>query len=252
MTTQAGTVGPLAAGLRWAIDRALAVGYGVVYDCIFERFGPYRALQQEILDVVRAAAGARHPQEIRVLDIGCGPGNFSLLLANAGFSVIGVDAYEPLVTLAQEKRRAQHLPNLAFKCVNVGHTAAFPAARFDQILNVHFLYAHPDPDAILREAARLLAPGGHGVFVNLTRRVWVLPTFRRLREVEGWGAALGSLLWMLPNALFESLRPRQTGPHYWGEAQFAERLRTAGFEVLELRRTFFDGASLLAWVRKPA
>lgn len=251
MTAPAASAKPLTAGLRWAVDRALAVGYGVVYDYIFERFDPYRALQQEVLDVVRAAAGARTPREVRVLDIGCGPGNFSLLLAGAGFSVIGVDAYEPLVTLAQEKRRAQHLPNLAFKRVPLAHTTAFPAAHFDQVLNVHFLYAHPDPDAILREAERLLAPGGHGVFVNLTRRVQVCPTFRRLRKDAGWSTALGSLLWILPNALFENLRPRQTSPHYWDEAQFAERLRTAGFEVLELRRTFFEGASLLAWVRKP-
>jgi SAM-dependent methyltransferase len=242
--------GRVAAGVRWSIDRALAVGYGLVYDYIFDRFGPYRVLQQEVLDMVRTTAGGRRPREFRVLDIGCGPGNFSLLLADEGFSVIGVDAYEPLVTLAQEKRRAQHLPNLAFKCVNVAQTAAFPAAHFDHVLNVHFLYAHPDPDAVLREAARLLVPGGHGVFVNLTRRVWVLPTFHRLRRHVGWGAALSSLLWMLPNALFETVRPRQTGPHYWDEAQFDAHLRAAGFDVLELRRTFFEDASLLARVRK--
>lgn len=252
MVAMAGPLRQLATGVRWAIDRALAVGYGLVYDYIFDRFGPYRALQQEVLDVVRAAADGKSLRDVRVLDIGCGPGNFSLLLANTGFSVIGVDAYEPLVTLAQEKRRSQHLPNLAFRYVNVAHTPAFPAAHFDQVLNVHFLYAHPDPDAILREAARLLMPGGHGVFVNLTRRVWVCPTFRRLRQEVGWRTALNSLVWTLPNALFESLRSRDTGPHYWSEAQFAERLGAAGFEVLELRRTFLEGASLLAWVRKPA
>ena len=49
--------------------------------------------------------------------------------------------------------------------------------------------------------------------------------------------------------MFEVTRKR-VGPHYWQEEEFASRLRGAGFTVLELRRTFFDEASLLAWVRK--
>ena len=43
---------------------------------------------------------------------------------------------------------------------------------------------------------------------------------------------------------------RPIGPHYWPEAEFEARLRNAGFTVLDLRRTFFDDVSLLAWVRK--
>src|SRR3970282_2008773 len=61
-----------------AMGRALGVGSGLVYDYIFDRFGPYRALQQEVLDVVRAAADGKSLRDVRVLDIGCGPGNFSL------------------------------------------------------------------------------------------------------------------------------------------------------------------------------
>ena len=57
------------------------------------------------------------------------------------------------------------------------------------------------------------------------------------------------LRWVLPNAIFEAIR-RPIGPHYWPEAEFEARLRSAGFTVLDLRRTFFDDVSLLAWVRK--
>jgi hypothetical protein len=81
--------------------------------------------------------------------------------------------------------------------------------------------------------------------------VHLVAAFREVRARDGVGAAVRSLLWVLPNALFESMRKR-TGPHYWDEQQFRARLEQAGFEVRELRRTFFSGVSLLAWVVRPA
>jgi ubiquinone/menaquinone biosynthesis C-methylase UbiE len=227
----------------------LAVGYGVVYDYILEHFDPYRRLQREVLAAVEAEAGAERAA-VRILDIGCGPGNFSLMLAEAGFTVVGVDAYGPLISLAQEKRRTQRLSNLAFKHGDLVKDSPFRSEHFDQVINVHFLYAHGDPASVLRAAYRVLKPGGHGVFVNLTRRVPVWATFRQRSEHEGIVPALKSLVWVLPNGIFETFR-RQAAPHYWDEERMATHLREAGFEILALRRTFFDGASLLAAVRKP-
>lgn len=237
-------------GVQWGIDRMLSVGYGVVYDYIFERFPAYRRLRQEVMAIVSEAAGSRPPRDIRVLDIGCGPGNFALVLAEAGYSVVGVDAYSALIALAQEKRRAERLPNLSFRQADVLESP-FRSEDFDQVLNVHFLYAHPNPRGVLREAFRVLRGGGTGIFVNLTRRVHVWPTFTSLRQRFGVPVALRSMLWVLPNAMFETLR-RRTGPHYWDETRFAAELQAAGFDVVEIRRTFFDAASLLARVRKPA
>lgn len=235
--------------LQWGVDRMLAVGYGVVYDYIFEHFDPYRRLQREVLAAVEAEAGAERAA-VLILDIGCGPGNFSLMLAEAGFTVVGVDAYDPLISLAQEKRRAQRLSNLAFKHGDVVKDSTFRSEHFDQVINVHFLYAHPDPISVLRAAYRVLKSGGHAVFVNLTRRVPLWATIRELSAREGIVPVLRSLVWVLPNTIFETVR-RRSGPHYWDEERMAHHLREAGFELLALRRTFFEGASLLATVRKP-
>lgn len=236
-------------GVHWGLDRMLSVGYGLVYDYIFEYFMPYRRLQRDVLALVNAHAPSDRGT-VRVLDIGCGPGNFSVMLADAGFSVMGVDAYDPLISLAHEKRRAQRLSNLSFKYGDIVNDAPFRPEQFDQVINVHFLYAHQDPAAVLRAVYRVLKPGGHAVFINLTRRVPVWATVRDVSRREGLLPALKTLLWVLPNSIFETVR-RPTGPHYWDEQRMTDHLREAGFELVALRRTFFDDASLLASVRKP-
>jgi SAM-dependent methyltransferase len=250
VTEPAHVPNPVSRAVQWALDRMLSVGYGAVYDFVFERFPAYRSLQREVLALLQAAVPQdTSPRDIRVLDIGCGPGNWCFAVAEAGYTVVGIDPYETLLDLAREKRRATRLPNLAFRHADITRSEVFREQTFDQILNVHSLYVHPDPLAVLRIAHRLLKPGGHAVFVNFTRRIWLWPTFRGVKRREGWQAALRCLVWVLPNSIFEVTRKR-VGPHYWQEKEFAEHLQEAGFTVLEIRRTFFDDASLLSWVRK--
>jgi ubiquinone/menaquinone biosynthesis C-methylase UbiE len=235
---------------RRLLDRMVSIGYGVVYDYIWESFTPYQTLQQEVLDLVeRSAPDVLARREVRILELGCGPGNFSVKLAEAGFSVVGLDRYATLIELAREKRQAKRLVNLAFQHGDLAKGRAFKDGTFDQIVNVHSLYVHPSPDLKLKEAFRVLKPGGHAVFVNHTRRVSLGATFRELRSRQGLGAASRSLLWVVPNSVFEAART-QVGPNYWEEQAFTAHLEEAGFTVLETHRTFLNAASILVWARK--
>jgi SAM-dependent methyltransferase len=243
-------MGSMLRGVQWTVDRMLSVGYGVVYDAIFERFGPYQALQAEVLALVEQGAPAGVPRrDVQVLDVGCGPGNFTFVLAEAGFGAVGLESYAALVELAREKRRAKRLANLAFRAEDIATGAGIRDGAFDQVVSLHALYVHPDPHAVLREAWRVLKPGGHLVIVNHTRQVGQWSTFREIRTRDGLRAALKSLLWLLPNWIFEAARKR-VGPHYWDEGRLAANLEAAGFSVLETRRTFLNATSVLAWARK--
>jgi len=220
-TVGAETRGPAAAegimravvrALQWGLDRMLSVGYGVVYDAIFERFPPYQDLQAEVLELVEKSAPDAPRRDVHVLDVGCGPGNFTFVLAEAGFSTIGLEAYAALVELAREKRRAKRLANLAFRHGELAEGAGGRDASFDVVVSIHGLYVHPEPLTLLR-------------------------------------AAMASLLWLVPNSIFEIARKR-IGPHYWDEHEFATNLKAAGLTVLETRRTFLNGASVLVWARR--
>jgi ubiquinone/menaquinone biosynthesis C-methylase UbiE len=244
------TVNTALRAVQWGLDRVLSVGYGVAYDFIVDRFRPYREMHAEVLAQVQAAVPpAVHRRDVRVLDIACGPGNFTCMLAEAGFETVGLDHYQGLIDLAREKRLAKHMPNLSFRYGSLYKGRVFPEASFDQIVNVHSIYVHPDPQRLLEECFRVLKPGGHAVFVNFTKRVKLWPTVEELWRKKGGRAVADSLLWVFPNAVFEVMR-KTSGPYYWDEEELGNRLRSAGFTVLDLRRTFFEGVSILAWARK--
>jgi len=238
--------------MRGWLDRMLSVGYGVVYDYVYPRFKHYQRLQAEVRDLVEAAVPARvERRDVRVLEVACGPGNFTCALAEAGFSVTGLDAYAALVEVAKEKRRTRHLSNLAFRHGELTRGNTFRDETFDQVVSIHSLYVHPAPEQLLREAYRVLKPGGHAVFVNHTRQIGRWSTVRELARRDGLAAALHGLLWVLPNSIFEATR-RRVGPHYWDEDTFSTQVRCSGFSVLTMRRTFLGDASLLVWARKNA
>ena len=56
-------------GLQWAVDRMLSIVYGLVYDYIFEQFGPYQQLQAEVLELVENSASTSDIADRRAYQI---------------------------------------------------------------------------------------------------------------------------------------------------------------------------------------
>ncbi|WP_324787136.1 class I SAM-dependent methyltransferase [Streptomyces sp. H51] len=100
-----------------------------------------------------------------VLDLGCGTGSLSLLAAEQGHHVTGVDRSPAMVGLARAKAAGQAGRDVVFL---VGDAALPPVGerRFDVVLVRHVLWALPDPGRALRHWRRLLRPGGRFVLVE--------------------------------------------------------------------------------------
>ncbi|MFG6195769.1 class I SAM-dependent methyltransferase [Nonomuraea sp. JJY05] len=103
-----------------------------------------------------------HPAD--VLDVGCGTGSLSLLLAAAGHRVTGVDVAPRMIEQARAKLSSAGLAGRFL----VGDAAAPPTGddRFDVVLCRHLVWTLPDPEAALREWAGRLRPSGRLVLVE--------------------------------------------------------------------------------------
>jgi ubiquinone/menaquinone biosynthesis C-methylase UbiE len=86
-----------------------------------------------------------------VLDVGCGTGSLSHLIAEAGHRVTGVDLSPRMVEQARTKLAAADLEGRFL----VGDAALPPTGeeRFDVLLSRHLVWTLPDPKAALNEWA---------------------------------------------------------------------------------------------------
>lgn len=95
----------------------------------------------------------------RILDLGAGDGIMGCLAAAVGHSVALVDLSQTQLDRARSRARREGLPEL--ECVQADFTATgLPDGSFDRVLLSHALHHAGDPLALLKEAKRLLAPGG--------------------------------------------------------------------------------------------
>jgi SAM-dependent methyltransferase len=232
--------------LQPAVERAIAVGYGLTYDAIVRGFEPYEALIDEVVALVARGARPGPPTATRVLDVSCGIGTVAARLARRGWTVVALDPVAHLVAVARRHHRDSGL-SLSFHHADLAHDPLPTAGPFDVLVSMHTLYWHPDPAALLASCRRALKPGGHAVVLTYERPARVWRTFAEVRRRRGWWEALRSLRWLLPTALFDLFRGVE--PRYLRREEFDAALRDAGFEILERRDTFLAGISLLAWAR---
>jgi ubiquinone/menaquinone biosynthesis C-methylase UbiE len=119
-------------------------------------FGTRRRSYRRLL----MAAGAQ-PGD-RVLDIGCGPGYFARMLAEAvgpNGSVVGIDAAPEMIDYA--RRKARRLANIRFDA-GAAEALAFPDSSFDVVVSSLMMHHIPQELRLqaTREMCRVLRPGG--------------------------------------------------------------------------------------------
>lgn len=213
---------------------------------------------------------ARRTGAGEVMDLGCGAGAFLDHARSAGLKTYGLDLNTQAV--AAVRARGHDVMN----CTAEGFAATSPERRFPLVTSFEVMEHVPDPAAFFRDAARLVAPGGHlalavpngeGIY-----RWWTLDpcqwpphhlTRWRRADLERLGRDNGlELVWIDADPLrgvqirgslrmqgeFEHALGRRTSPpgKLWPE------ILTFLYRVALCRRYLKLGNSLHAHYRKPA
>lgn len=97
-----------------------------------------------------------------VLDFGCGPGFFTIEMAqmlNGTGKVVAADLQQGMLDKLKLKVESKHLENVV-QCHRCGEDSIGLNEQFDFILTFYMLHEVPDQDATLQEFRTLLKPEG--------------------------------------------------------------------------------------------
>jgi ubiquinone biosynthesis O-methyltransferase len=122
----------------------------------------------------------------RILDVGCGDGEFALELARRGATVTGIDASAAMIDAAKARAKQANV-DITFQ-VAMAENLPCPAERFDVVTAITILCFVDDAAPVFREIAGVLRPGGRLVIGELGK--W--SSWAALRRIR---ASLGSQLW---------------------------------------------------------
>jgi SAM-dependent methyltransferase len=114
-------------------------------------------LDESMSEVIGQVSG------LEVIDLGCGDGRFCRMLTSRGAHTLGVDLQPAFVDHATSKAGPRERYALGdIQALDV------PDARFDLAVSYLSLVDVPDQGAAVREAFRVLVPGGRFVVCNLS------------------------------------------------------------------------------------
>ncbi len=114
--------------------------------------------KQVISECIGVHFADKAPSSVSVLDAGCGPGFFSVIITELGYRVTAVDLSTEM--LAEARQNAGDLSEkIDFRCMNV-EALEFPEYSFDVVISRNLTWNLPHPDAAYAEWCRVLRPGG--------------------------------------------------------------------------------------------
>lgn len=188
----------------------------------------------------------------RILDLGCGSGWATRLLARMvgegpqGFGqVVGVDISDEMIR--QARAASKDFENVMFV---VGSAAQIPWEEnfFDKVLSVESFYYYPDQDRALAELFRVMAPRGRlFILINLYKDnpyslQWV-PKLKVPVHVRSAAEYVG----LLKQHAFENVEYRQIPD----DTPMPENYKTTSFNSVDDLKAFKKTGALLLMASKP-
>lgn len=133
----------------------------------------------------RAVLSALDPiDEKRILEVACGTGRFTVMLADRGADIVGLDISPAMLAQGRQKAQAVGVEDRVEFMVGDAARLPFPDDHFDAVVAMRFFHLADTPVTFLREIRRV---SKEQIFFDTFRR----PSFRVLYN---WALPMGSRL----------------------------------------------------------
>lgn len=121
-----------------------------------------------------------------VVELGCGTGYFSEVIAQKAIQLVATDLSDELLESA--KARLKTHPNISIQKENCLDTS-FPSEKFDSVFMANLIHVIENPQKVLEESRRILKCGGVLIIVTYTNYgMKLFETIKLgLRFLRGWG-----------------------------------------------------------------
>ncbi len=181
------------------------------------------------------------PKNGKVLELGCGAGDISIMLGEIGYKISGIDISETAIVWAKEKAAAKNI-EADFRVGNVLDLSEFEEQSFDIVLDGHCLHCiiGEDRKKFLSEAFRVLKNGG--LFITGTMcNEWTKTPIEGISEYF--------------DEKTRCLISRNIATRYIGkDADIIEEIKQYGFEVVDTKlipkKSDDDCDELFVWAMK--
>ncbi len=199
----------------------------------------YPTLQYRHRYMLDMALSLNLPNDARILDIGCGPGEMVLDLARKQWKIWGIDIAQAMIDIAKEKAAKAQVTNEIHLATGDIEQLDFEDQFFDLIICSGVVEYLPGDEKWMREISRTLKPGGV-LIINVTNRwalrKWTAPLIEPLKKSK--------LLHGMMNFIKEKMLGRGKLHHFpfrprvHSPKAFDRYLAVHGYQKLDFR--YFD------------
>jgi 2-polyprenyl-3-methyl-5-hydroxy-6-metoxy-1,4-benzoquinol methylase len=117
----------------------------------------------------------------RALDVGCGAGRYSVLLAEHAMSVLAVD---PSLAMLDIARRDRPSPNIRYQRGKLEHLVPTLYGQFHYVLSVRTMHHAGNQDGAVQRIKQMVIPGGRLIVVDMVNPgEWTDREFHQHRAV---------------------------------------------------------------------
>jgi 2-polyprenyl-3-methyl-5-hydroxy-6-metoxy-1,4-benzoquinol methylase len=168
-------------------------------------------------------------KDLSILDLACGQGYLSRMLARMGASVVGIDLSEKMLEIAHASESSEPL-GVRYICCSSADMPEVSDASMDCIVSTFGFHDIKDTDATIRECGRVLRDGGKLVFAIPHPFTYA----KRTQDEEGYFLQMRHYMSIkeIPHPKYKDTK---VVAYHRPLSYYFERLLSVGFQMVAFR-----------------